>query len=55
MLSKNDKTVLSGVITVVAVTSSLNLLLKFDFTLSVLFGLISGVIVGMIIDKLQGE
>jgi hypothetical protein len=49
MVSKEDKTVLSGVFAVVAVTSLLNLLLKLDFTLSVIIGLVSGIIVGMIL------
>jgi len=55
MVSKDNKIVLSGVVAVVAVTSLFNLLLKLDFTLSVLAGLISGIVVGMVASKLWSE
>jgi hypothetical protein len=47
MVSKEDKAFLAGTATVVITAFTLNLVLKYDFTFSIIIGVIIGVVVGL--------
>jgi len=53
-MMKEDKPLLIGVIVVIVVASLLNLLLKYEFGLSVVVGVIAGVVVGLAANKMLG-
>jgi putative flippase GtrA len=55
MVSKEDKAFLVGTATVVITAFVLNLVLKYDFTVSVIIGAIIGVVAGLSFKKFRGE
>jgi uncharacterized membrane protein YraQ (UPF0718 family) len=54
-MRKEDKSFLAGVITSISIALTLNLFFKLDLLFSIIVALITGTVIGVIVDKMQGE